>query len=59
MALLQYKCFVILVMLSDFRREKIDGLHWDDLDFKNKKVIISRSTIYDIQVLMRKYLKLS
>lgn len=43
---LKYKCFVILAMLGGFRRGEIVGLHWDDIDFKNKKITINRSVYY-------------
>ena len=43
---LKYKCFVILAMLGGFRRGKIVGLHWDDIDFKNKKITINISAYY-------------
>lgn len=43
---LKYKCFVILAMLGGFRRGEIVGLHWDDIDFKNKKITINRSAYY-------------
>lgn len=43
---LKYKCFVILAMLGGFRRGEIVGLHWDDIDFKNKKLTINRSVYY-------------
>lgn len=43
---LKYKCFVILAMLGGFRRGEIVGLHWNDIDFKNKKITINRSVYY-------------
>lgn len=43
---LKYKCFVTLAMLGGFRRGEIVGLHWDDIDFKNKKITINRSVYY-------------
>lgn len=43
---LKYKCFVILAMLGGFRRGEIVGLHWDDIDFKNKKITVNRSVYY-------------
>lgn len=43
---LKYQCLVILAMLGGFRRGEIVGLHWDDIDFKNKKITINRSVYY-------------
>ena len=43
---LKYKCFILLAMLGGFRRGEIVGLHWDDIDFKNKKITINRSVYY-------------
>ena len=42
----KYKCFVLLAILGGFRRGEIVGLHWDDIDFENKKVTINRSVCY-------------
>lgn len=42
----KYKCFVILAILTGFRRGEIVGLHWDDIDFKNKKIAVNRSAYY-------------
>ena len=43
---LKYKCFVILAMLGGFRRGEIVGLHWNDIDFNNKKITVNRSVYY-------------
>ncbi len=43
---LKYQCFVTLATLGGFRRGEIVGLHWDDIDFKNKTVTINRSAYY-------------
>lgn len=43
---LKYKCLVILAMLGGFRRGEIVGLHWDDIDFNNKKITVNRSVYY-------------
>lgn len=43
---IKYKCFVILAVLTGFRRGEIVGLHWDDIDFKNNKISINRSVYY-------------
>lgn len=43
---IKYKCFVILAILTGFRRGEIVGLHWDDIDFKNHKITINRSAYY-------------
>lgn len=43
---LKHKCFIILAILGGFRRGEIVGLHWDDIDFKNKKITINRSVYY-------------
>ena len=45
-ASIKHKCFVILALLCGFRRGEIVGLHWDDIDFKNKKKSINRSAYY-------------
>lgn len=42
----KYKCFVILAILTGFRRGEIVGLHWDDIDFKNETITINRSAYY-------------
>ncbi len=42
----KYKCFVILAILTGFRRGEIVGLHWDDIDFKNKTITVNRSVYY-------------
>ncbi len=42
----KYKCFVLLAILGGFRRGEIVGLHWDDIDFGNKKITINRSVYY-------------
>lgn len=38
--------FVILAILTGFRRGKIVGLHWDDIDFKNNRISVKRSAYY-------------
>lgn len=43
---LKHKCFILLAILGGFRRGEIVGLHWDDIDFKNKKITINRSVYY-------------
>jgi integrase len=43
---IKYKCFVILAILTGFRRGEIVGLHWDDIDFKNHKITVNRSAYY-------------
>lgn len=43
---IKYKCFVILAILTGFRRGEIVGLHWDDIDFKNKTIAVNRSAYY-------------
>ena len=43
---LKYQCFVTLATLGGFRRGEIVGLHWDDIDCKNKTVTINRSAYY-------------
>lgn len=43
---LKYKCFVILAILTGFRRGEIVGLHWDDIDFKNNTITVNRSAYY-------------
>ena len=43
---IKYKCFVILAILTGFRRGELVGLHWDDIDFKNHKISIKRSAYY-------------
>lgn len=40
------KTFCTLALLGGFRRGEILGLHWDDIDFKNKKISINRSAYY-------------
>lgn len=42
----KHKCFVILAVLTGFRRGEIVGLHWDDIDFKNKTITVNRSAYY-------------
>lgn len=42
----KYKCFAILGILTGFRRGEIVGLHWDDIDFKNKTITVKRSAYY-------------
>lgn len=42
----KYKCFVILAILTGFRRGEIVGLHWDDIDFKNNTITVNRSAYY-------------
>ena len=43
---IKYKCFVILAILTGFRRGELVGLHWDDIDFKNHKISVKRSAYY-------------
>lgn len=43
---IKYRCFVILAILTGFRRGEIVGLHWDDIDFKNHKITVNRSAYY-------------
>lgn len=43
---LKYQCFVTLAILGGFRRGEIVGLHWEDIDFKNKTITINRSACY-------------
>lgn len=43
---IKYKCFVVLAILTGFRRGEIVGLHWEDIDFKNNKISINRSAYY-------------
>lgn len=43
---IKYKCFVILAILTGFRRGEIVGLHWDDVDFENNRITVSRSAYY-------------
>ena len=43
---IKYKCFVILAILTGFRRGEIVGLHWDDINFKNKTITVNRSAYY-------------
>lgn len=42
----KYKCFVILAILTGFRRGELVGLHWDDINFKNKTITVNRSAYY-------------
>ena len=42
----KYKCFVILAIFTGFRRGEIVGLHWDDIDFKNKTITVNKSAYY-------------
>lgn len=43
---IKYKCFVILAILTGFRRGELIGLHWDDINFENKTITVSRSAYY-------------
>ena len=43
---IKYKCFVILAILTGFRRGELVGLHWDDIDFKKSTITVNRSACY-------------
>lgn len=43
---IKYRSFVILAILTGFRRGEIVGLHLDDIDFKNNRISVKRSAYY-------------
>lgn len=43
---IKYKCLVVLAALTRFRRREIVGLHWDDIDFENRKITVKRNVYY-------------